>query len=644
MSNIRNIGIFASVDAGKTTLTEQILYKSGTIRKLGNVDVGTAQTDNMTVERSRGISVRAFLTQLSWQDANIHIIDTPGHVDFSSQVEKSLWALDGAILLLSACDEISAYAKRIYQTLVDLKKPTIVFINKSDRKLADIDRTISEITKVLTPDIIPITNTIFDDKCNVSDTIFEKLSDYDDDLLTRYLEEDKLSTPEALKHIIKMTHDVNIHPVICGSALTGSNVETLLDSITKILPPPQNNNTEEPSGIIFGITNDNTMGRGAHVRLFGGNISVRDSIEVTGNQYKVTGIRKLKGLKSIDSKSIETGEIATIYGLTHSKVSDVIGNGDFLTKTIERSALQIPLLQADIEVIDRSQLQKLKGALDQLSAEDPAIDANWSNINQRFSIKIMGLIQLEILENILLERFDIKVKINQPEVIYKETPSIEGYGYDRYTMPKPCWAVLRFKITPMPRGSGVSYSCEVTNEQISHRYLKQVETTIPRALKQGMHGWEVTDLHIALIDGEDHIEHTHPLDFVVATPLALMDGLRNTGTDLLEPMLDVEFTLPIEFGGKVMSDISIMRGEFQSELLIDSINIKATIPAATSWDYAIKLASLTGGKGIMTSRFNGYKKCPLELGKTTPRRSVNPLDRSKYILAARNALDGKIFG
>jgi ribosomal protection tetracycline resistance protein len=325
-----------------------------------------------------------------------------------------------------------------------------------------------------------------------------------------------------MEHIITLTRDTHLHPVICGSALTGNNVETLLDGIIKILPPRKGDINAQPNGIVFGITHDNTMGRGAHIRLFNGSIAVRENIDVGGSQYKITGIRKLQGTKLIDSKKINAGEIATVYGLTNAKVSDVIGDSSMLSETMQNSSLQIPLLQADVEVIDKSQLQNLKDALDILSAEDPAIDASWSSITQKFNIKIMGLIQLEILENILLERFNIEVKINPPQVIYKETPSCEGYGYDRYTMPKPCWAVLKFKITPKEQGHGLSYSCEVTNEQISHRYLKQVETTIPRALKQGMHGWEVTDLHITLIDGEDHIEHTHPLDFVVATPLALM--------------------------------------------------------------------------------------------------------------------------
>ena len=165
----------------------------------------------------------------------------------------------------------------------------------------------------------------------------------------------------------------------------------------------------------------------------------------------------------------------------------------------------------------------------------------------------------------LKTQFNLTPNISPPKIIYKETPSKKGIGYERYTMPKPCWAVIKFEITPLPTGSGVKYTTHITNEQISHRYLKQIESTLPRALKQGMRGWEVTDLHIALVDGEDHNIHTHPLDFVVATPMALMNGLQNTGTDLLEPILEVEIIVPANLSGKIMNDITLMRGKFTPE-------------------------------------------------------------------------------
>ena len=231
-----------------------------------------------------------------------------------------------------------------------------------------------------------------------------------------------------------------------------------------------------------------------------------------------------------------------------------------------------------------------------------------------------------------------------PAIIYRETVAQSCEGYVAYLAPKPCWAILKFRIDPAPRGSGVTYSSQVPVRTVKAQYQNQVAQAIPLALSQGRLGWQVTDVNITLIDGGDHQFHTHPLDFIVATPMAIQDGLRNGGSILLEPILDVRFLLPPESVGRVISDVSTMRGE-----VIDSFSdgermiLNARIPVQTSLDYSITLASFTGGRGAMSVRLHGYRECPLELGTTNKRRNVDPLDTSKYILAARSALEGGIF-
>ena len=644
IKSLRNIGIFASVDMGKTTLTEHMLYLGGTIAQPGSVDRGTAKTDSMDVERARGISVCAALASLTWGGSTINIIDTPGHVDFNTQIAKSLWALDGAVLVLSACDEINAYSKSIFDALRKNRVPALIFINKTDRPTADISKTIASASRVLSDRLLCIPPKLVKaSKDIMPDKDYEALAELDEGILAKYLAEDSITYSDALRSVAKNTAECSIYPVISGSALSGENVDMLLDSVIKLLPPPEGDDKAEASGIVFALHYDTKMGKGAVVKMYGGTIGVRDTIEIGGTAYKITQIAKLSGLKHENCTELSAGEIGTVYGISAAKVSDYFGSGEKLAAIASELSLQMPLLSADISIDDESRLPELKSALDILTDEDPALNTKWSSQSKSFSIDVMGNIQLEILANEFDTRFALPANIAPPKIIYKETPSKKGIGYERYTMPKPCWAVIKFEITPLPAGSGVVYTNHVVNQQISHRYLKQIESTLPRALKQGLRGWEVTDLHIALVDGEDHNMHTHPLDFVVATPMALMNGLQSTGVDLLEPILETEIIVPSDISGKVMSDITLMRGEFTPETAGDMVKIHAMIPAAESWDYSIKLASLTGGRAMMTARLKEYIKCPPGMGESAPRRSVNPLDRAKYILAARSALNGDIF-
>ena len=290
------------------------------------------------------------------------------------------------------------------------------------------------------------------------------------------------------------------------------------------------------------------------------------------------------------------------------------------------------------------EMQALRQACEILAGEDPMLKTRFIRSLEELHISVMGTIQLEILEELLRERFSLNVRFGDPAIIYKETISRVAEGYVAYLAPKPCWAILRFKIEPGERGSGVQFSSRVPVRTIQARYQNQVAQAIPLALNQGRLGWEVTDVKITLIDGGEHKFHTHPLDFIVATPMAIQDGLVKGGSTLLEPILDIRFLLPQECVGKVMSDINTMRGEVvQSFGEGDRVILDALVPVSTSLDYAVTLASSTGGRGAMSIQLHGYRECPLELGAVTPRRSVDPLDTSKYILAARSALEGGIF-
>ncbi|WP_235929906.1 translation factor GTPase family protein [Chengkuizengella marina] len=278
-------------------------------------------------------------------------------------------------------------------------------------------------------------------------------------------------------------------------------------------------------------------------------------------------------------------------------------------------------------------------ALQELSDEDPLLNLQWHQEDRELHIKVMGKIQLEILTSLIKSRFQLNVKFGQPSVIYKETPKQIGQGIIRYTMPKPCWAVLRFKIEPGERGSGVTYHSIVRKEDLLERYQNEVSRRVPEALEQGLYGWNVVDLKITLIEGEHHAVHTHPLDFAVATPMGIMNGLNQTGTKLLEPMLNFRISVPEQFGGKILHDLSQMRATFDSPMQQeDRLIVEGIIPLSTSMEYSVELASLTKGRGTMTTFFHGYQECPEGVLVTRERRGINPLDQSKYILSVRKAL------
>jgi ribosomal protection tetracycline resistance protein len=278
-------------------------------------------------------------------------------------------------------------------------------------------------------------------------------------------------------------------------------------------------------------------------------------------------------------------------------------------------------------------------ALERLSAEDPLLASVWEPETRELSVRVTGLIQIEILKTLLEERFSLSVTTGAPQVIYKERPKKAAEGYVEYTMPKPCWAVMRFLIEPLPLGCGVAFESTVHNDKIYKRYQSQVADTIPEALRQGPKGWEVTDVKITLIDGEHHTVHTHPLDFALATPMGVMDGLVNAGTELLEPVLKFRLAFPEEFSAKMTGEILAMRGTFETPSIKNgTVVMEGRAPLASSMDFPVRLASLTGGRATYGSRFDGYEPCPPGEGKEVPYRGVSPLDRAKYILYKRGAL------
>ena len=641
MNIIRNIGIFAHVDAGKTTLSEQILSHTGTIRSVGSVDSGTAHTDNLPVERRRGISVKATCVSMDYRGVRINLIDTPGHVDFSAEVERSMWALDGAVLVVCAVEGVQPQTEVLFDAMVKQGIPVLFFINKTDRENADVPRVMAQIRRLLTSGAVELNDT---------ETVSELICDGRDDLLERYLNGEQFSAHLLETELVKLVHAHAAYPVLCGSALKDIGVKELLDSIVTYLPSPAQQ--QSMCGVVFAARQDKSLGRGVWVRLYGGSLESRESItldagidpvsgEVKQVQYKITQIH------DVDLNpcgKIACGEIGVIYGLGNVQIGQILGDATCMARSIEPGQLRTPLITVQVIPAKPDQMQDLRRACEILSSEDPLLQVQYVRMLNELHLKVMGTIQLEIIEELLMTRFDLRVTFDTPAIIYKETVSKRCEGFVAYTMPKPCWAVLKFIIEPAERGSGVTFSSSVPLNKIMECYQRQVEQTIPLALKQGRLGWEVTDVNIKLVDGGHHLVHTHPLDFIVATPMGIQDGLQRGGSTLLEPILAARFILPSDHVGRVMKDVVTMRGEvIDTAYDGDRVILNALIPVQSSLDYSITLATFTSGRGTMSVKLHGYRECPLELGKTAKRRSVDPLDTSKYILTVRGAMDGDLF-
>ncbi len=613
-----NVGIFAHVDAGKTTTTEHILYESGRIRALGSVDTGTALTDSMDVERQRGISVRAALASFAWKGVQINLVDTPGHVDFLSEVERSLRVMDCAVLVLSAVEGVQAQSEMIWNALRKLGIPTLIFVNKMDRVGADPEAVLAEARNYLSSDIIPVQQPIGKEKeyigardlweneadANKRTELLEALAERDEELLEKYMSGSPIDLAEWKKYMKTASSSGRFFPMVYGVAAKGLGITALLDAMVEYFPRAGGNVEGPVSGIVYNIQRDKSMGRMAFVRLYEGTIRNRDTLlnYTQDIQGKVTQIRKVEGGRTEDVGALEAGDIAVIYGLSGVRIGDVLGHPGAIP---EEAKLAVPLLTVRVFWEPDMDDHKVIGALQELADEDPLLDAQWLQDERELHIKVMGPIQLEILNSVLEERYALKVTFGQPSVIYKETPARAGEGFIAYTMPKPCWAILRFQIEPGPPGSGLVYDSIVRSSDLLPQYQSETARRVPEALQQGLYGWEVTDLKVTLTEGQHHVWHTHPLDFAVATPMGIMNGT---------------FEPPV----------------LQGERMI----IEGRLPLATSLDYPVSLSSYTKGRSTFTSFFAGYEECPPDVSAERTRRGVNPLDQAKYILSVRKALQG----
>ncbi len=668
-NKFHNIGILAHVDSGKTTLTEQLLFLTGAIRQAGSVDAGTAATDSLAIERQRGISVRTATASAQWRNVTVNIIDTPGHVDFAGEVERALSALDYAVVVISAVEGVRAHTENILKSLDSAGLPRIIFINKIDRAGSDISSVLAELKQTSSQPCFLLSQVENEGLGNprirktegeeFAVAATEALADICDEAADAFLNETALSYERACELIRKEISDCRLTPVLCGSAKLAIGIKELADMLVDFMPSAERRATEKLCGIIFKIEHDKNLGKVSHIRLFGGEIANRDEVEILSPENsaliesdavetekpppvkeKISQIKKFTGARYSDSGIVRSGDIAAVCGLPAAKTGHFIGS----LAVSDSAKLVNPFLRVRVTPAggDPLKLPALAAALGELSDEEPYIDAKWENGQKEITISTTGKIQLEVIDNLLKERYGLSAEFSAPTVIYKETPAGAGYARASYTMPKPCWAVVEFLFEPMPRGYGVSYHGRLPSNQCFYRYQSHIRTSFNTCLEQGLYGWEVTDFKCTLVGGEHHTIHTHPLDFFVCTPMAFMNGMQQIGSTILEPLLKIRITAPAELSGKLLSEIVKMNGEYDTPLVRgQTVTLEAVVPVATSMDFPTRLAVLSSGKAVLSQSFYGYRECRDGVEHVNPRRGVNPLDRSKWILWARGAFNLK---
>lgn len=646
------IGILAHVDAGKTSLTEAMLYTSGATRSRGSVDKGSAVTDGMAMERNRGISIKAASARLAWKEHEVYIVDTPGHIDFSAEVDRALFVLDVVVLVVSAVEGIQAHTLNLWESIRERGIPCLVFVNKIDRAGANIEAVFNDLENELGVPFFALNYVnqqqseatellafneldAYTDEALIAQSL-ENLAEQDEAFMSAFLEGDLPSLSSIQNTALPFIKALKLYPILFGSAKLDLGITEVLDFITTAFHTNQQL-SEAASAKIFKIEYLPRVGRLAHCRLYSGRIRSKDNIwsQQLAKEIKINQIfkPKLGKLEAVDV--LEANEIGMITTSEAIPAGDILGQTEFRN---DFNQIGQAVLQVQVKAEDEQNYHKLADALELLNTEDPTLAFEWHKEKREFHLKILGPMQTEVLKDSLLERFDIAADFLKPKVVYKETPKQTAEGFVRYWMPKPCWAIMRFRVEAGALGSGVVFESNVRTSDIAQKYQNEVKRAIPWSLRQGIKGWEVTDLKITLLEGEDHTMHSNPGDFLLATPMGIMRALENADTELLEPMYRFHIKAKQELLGAIASDLNRMNALIDTPLFDgDFFTLTGKVAVEKAMDYGIQFNATTSGKGRLKLSIEGYQKTITEEHKIRAFQGVSPLDESQWILHNRGA-------
>ncbi len=587
-----SIGILAHVDSGKTTLSEALMYISGNIKKLGRVDHKNAFLDTFTLERERGITIFSKLAQLNYKDTEFTLLDTPGHIDFSAETERTLHVLDYAILVVSASAGVQSHTKTLFKLLEKYSVPTFIFVNKTD---------LSELTPGALLDNLKLS---LSDNCvdfTVEDEqFFENTALCDEELLIKY-EENKLGE----KDIINAVKERKIYPCMFGSALKLEGVEEFLDKLSRYC-----DTAEYPDRFgakVYKISEDKNKTRLTFLKVTGGTLSVKDIPESPKNteDEKINQIRLYSGEKFTAVNTVKAGTVCAVTGLSFTSCGDGLG-----AEKDSFSPLLEPVLTYKLELVDGTDAHTALEKMKILESEDPQLGVVWNERLSEIQIQIMGDIQLEVLKAVILDRFGFNVEFTRGNIIYKETikNTVEGVGHFE---PLRHYAEVHLLLKPRKRDSGLVFNTECKEDLLDKNWQRLILTHLYEKTHIGvLTGSPITDIEITLVSGKAHPKHTEGGDFRQATYRAVRQGLRQAESVLLEPVYEFTLEIPGENTGRAMSDIGRMHGSFeQPEIKGEFSVLKGTAPVAAMREYTKEVIQYTHGKGKLSLNLKGYEPC-----------------------------------
>ncbi|MBO0573709.1 TetM/TetW/TetO/TetS family tetracycline resistance ribosomal protection protein [Clostridium botulinum] len=601
----KTIGILAHVDAGKTTFAEQILYHTESIKIRGRVDHKNSFLDNHKIEKERGITVFSEQGTFNYKDSTYYLIDTPGHMDFSSEMERAIQVMDYAVIIISGVEGIQGHTETVWNLLRKHNIPVLFFINKTDRVGANAQNVIEDIKLNFTKKALLIDKPLNSDE--LSPELIEFIAEQDEYLLEKYLE-DNYEKDLWLKSMKKLIKKTELFPCFIGSALQDIGIEDFLENL-HVLTYTEYNEEEKFSGRVYKIRHDEQNNRLTYIKALSGSLKVKEEIALPNieNDFceKVNEIRIYNGDKYINVDEAEAGQIFAVTGLSSANVGDGIG-----TLKDKATYNMVPTLKSKVIFDESLNVKDVLKYFKILESEDPSLNIIWDEKFQEIQVYIMGVIQLEVLKNLMEERFNISIDFGPCEILYKETilDTVIGYGHFE---PLKHYCEVHLRLEAAERNSGITFESACHADDLTTGNQNLVKTHVFEKDHHGiLTGSPITDIKITLLTGRAHNKHTSGGDFREATFRALRQGLEKAKNVLLEPYYSFKMEVPLDFMGRVLSDIQKLKGDFNPpETIHNKAIIKGRGPVATFMNYSVDFISFTKGKGKFNFVFDGYDIC-----------------------------------
>jgi elongation factor G len=673
LNRYRNIGIMAHIDAGKTTLTERILFYTGRIHRVGEVHEGAATMDWMEQERERGITITSAATTCLWRDHRINIIDTPGHVDFTVEVERSLRVLDGAVAVFCAVGGVEPQSETVWRQADKYNVPRIAFVNKMDRVGADFDNVVGMMRDRLGANPVPVhvpmfvgeqfqglidlvemkavtyheesQGTTFDEHEIPRDLVaaanearhhlLESIAEYDEQLLDDYLHEKPYTSEDLRRALRNGTLQNKITPVLCGSAFKNKGVQRLLDAVVEFLPAPVDmppiegkeleqfhHVTRKPSddepfaALAFKIMTDPHVGKLTFFRVYSGSVKTGDTIlnAASSRKERLGRLLQMHANKRDEIKEVYAGDIAAAIGLKGVTTGNTLCD---LSYPLALEAMHFPEPVVDVAIEPKSKVdeEKLAEALARLAEEDPTFRVRTDEETSQTIISGMGELHLEIIVDRMLREFKVQANVGKPQVAYRETISQaaeQRHRFVRQTGGKGMFADVTIKVEPQEPGKGFEFESEITGGSIPKEFIPAVEKGIEEAMRSGVvAGYPMVDLKVSLLDGNYHDVDSSEMAFKIAGSMAFKEACQKAKPRLLEPIFDVEVVVPEEYMGDIIGDLSSRRGRIGGMFQRGSARVvAASVPLAEMFGYATRMRSISQGRAVYSMQFSRYETLP----------------------------------